>query len=111
MLQALRLRFDALVAAQAAALGCTATVDWMQDALPYYPPTVNDAEAYRFAADVATRWGGKQKVGADAWKVAGSANRAAAVAKRCSCIAVALMSWESSNSAGCKVCSVACPSV
>ncbi|GAB4817525.1 hypothetical protein N2152v2_004571 [Parachlorella kessleri] len=54
-MQALRQRFDALVAAQATALGCTATVDWMQDALPYYPPTVNDAEAYRFAADVATR--------------------------------------------------------
>jgi hypothetical protein len=45
------------VSSQAAALGCSAEVDWMQEALPYYPPTVNDPEAYKFAADVATRCG------------------------------------------------------
>lgn len=54
-MQVLRSRFEQLVSSQAAALGCSAEVDWMQEAMPYYPPTVNDAETYKFAADVATR--------------------------------------------------------
>ena len=28
----------------------------MQEALPYYPPTVNDPEAFKVAMDVAGRW-------------------------------------------------------
>lgn len=31
-------------------------VDWMEQRMPYYPPTVNDPEAYKFAIDVAGRW-------------------------------------------------------
>lgn len=58
-MQALRKRLEAVVASQAAALGCTASVDWMQETMPYYPPTVNDAEVYKFAADVATRCSGR----------------------------------------------------
>lgn len=54
-MQALRRRFEELVSSQGAALGCSAEVDWMQEALPYYPPTVNDPDAYKFAADVAAR--------------------------------------------------------
>ena len=38
---------------QAASFGCTASVDWMEDSHPYYPPTVNDADAARFALGVA----------------------------------------------------------
>ncbi len=30
-------------------------VDWMEERMPYYPPTVNDPEAYKFAIDVASR--------------------------------------------------------
>lgn len=26
--------------------------------MPYYPPTVNDGEAFKFAMDVASRWAG-----------------------------------------------------
>lgn len=33
-----------------------AQVDWMEQRMPYYPPTVNDPEAYKFAIDVAGRW-------------------------------------------------------
>lgn len=33
-------------------------VDWMEESMPYYPPTVNDAEAFKFAMDVAGRWAG-----------------------------------------------------
>lgn len=32
-----------------------AQVDWMQDQLPYYPPTVNNQETYKFAMGVASR--------------------------------------------------------
>ena len=31
-------------------------VDWMEDKMPYYPPTVNDPQAFKFAMDVAGRW-------------------------------------------------------
>lgn len=57
-----RLQFSAnstprreLAAAQAQAFGCTADVDWREEEQPYYPPTVNDAGAYAFAADVYKR--------------------------------------------------------
>ncbi len=30
-------------------------LDWMEDSMPYYPPTVNDPEAYKFAMEVAGR--------------------------------------------------------
>jgi IAA-amino acid hydrolase len=48
----LRARLEAVVAGQAAALGCTAEVDWMQEAHPYYPPLVNDPDAAAFLAGV-----------------------------------------------------------
>ncbi|KAI7846414.1 hypothetical protein COHA_000124 [Chlorella ohadii] len=51
----LRRRFEETVASTAAAHGCTAEVDWMEERMPYYPPTVNDPEAYKFAIDVASR--------------------------------------------------------
>lgn len=54
-MQRLRRRVDEIVAGVAAAHGCTAEVDWMQEVLPYYPPVVNDPEAYQFAMDVAAR--------------------------------------------------------
>ena len=54
-MQRLRRRFELLVASTAAAHGCTADIDWMEHVFPYYPPTVNDPHAYRFAMDVADR--------------------------------------------------------
>jgi len=48
-------RLIELAAAQAQAYGCTADVDWREEEQPYYPPTVNDAGAYAFAADVYKR--------------------------------------------------------
>ncbi|KAI3426500.1 hypothetical protein D9Q98_008865 [Chlorella vulgaris] len=54
-MQRLRRRLEELVAATAAAHGCTAEVDWMQEEMPYYPPTVNDPATFQFAMDVAGR--------------------------------------------------------
>ena len=34
-------------------------VSWLEESMPYYPPTVNDGEAYKFAMDVAGRWAGQ----------------------------------------------------
>lgn len=34
---------------QAAVFGCEAEVDWLQDSLPYYPPTVNNPDTTAFA--------------------------------------------------------------
>ncbi|KAL4436591.1 hypothetical protein ABPG75_003730 [Micractinium tetrahymenae] len=51
----LRRRVEEALAGVAAAHGCTVEVDWMQDKLPYYPPTQNDPHAYKFAMDVASR--------------------------------------------------------
>lgn len=39
----------------AAAHGCTADVDWLEEAHPYYPPTVNDPTLTAFAQDVGSR--------------------------------------------------------
>ncbi|KAL4444571.1 hypothetical protein ABPG77_002388 [Micractinium sp. CCAP 211/92] len=51
----LRRRVEETLAGAAAAHGCTVEVDWMEDRHPYYPPTRNDPEAYKFAMDVASR--------------------------------------------------------
>ena len=51
----LRKRFEEVAAATAAVHDCSAEVDWMQAALPLYPPVLNDAGAFAFAMDVATR--------------------------------------------------------
>ncbi|PSC67739.1 IAA-amino acid hydrolase ILR1-like 3 [Micractinium conductrix] len=49
----LRRRLEETVAGVAAAHGCTSEVSWLEESMPYYPPTVNDGEAYKFAMDVA----------------------------------------------------------
>lgn len=41
------------MAGQAASYGCSSSVDWMEEAHPYYPPTVNDPDAAAFAMGVA----------------------------------------------------------
>ena len=51
----LRDRFAKVVTNTAAAFGCTADVDWMQEKQPYYPPTVNDVGAVELLRDVAAR--------------------------------------------------------
>ena len=44
-----------MVELQAAAFGCKADIDWVEDTQPYYPPLVNDKHAYQFAVDVGQR--------------------------------------------------------
>ena len=39
----------------AAALQCTADINWLEKAEKYYPPTVNDKGAYQFAVEVGKR--------------------------------------------------------
>lgn len=60
---ALRARVEATITAQAASLGCTAQLNWMEEEHPYYPPTVNNAQAHDFAADVVKRLLGEGSVG------------------------------------------------
>ena len=38
------------------ALGCSAEVNFFEDVHPYYPPTVNNPEAYAFAMDVGEQY-------------------------------------------------------
>lgn len=52
-IQRLRLRVEALVAAQAQGLRCSAEVDWMEETHPYYPPLVNDDKTTEFLAETA----------------------------------------------------------
>jgi len=35
---------------------CSAEIDWLEDTEKYYPPTVNDKGAYRFAVEVGKRY-------------------------------------------------------
>ena len=44
-----------IITSTAAAHGCTAEVDWMEEAHPYYPPTVNDVALASFVKDVGAR--------------------------------------------------------
>jgi hypothetical protein len=37
-------------------LGLFLQVDWMEAAMPHYPPTVNDGNTFQFAMDVAERY-------------------------------------------------------
>lgn len=54
-IQKLKRRFVEVIEHQALALGCTGEVDWLEHEQPYYPPTVNDPEAFSFAADIGSR--------------------------------------------------------
>ena len=45
----LRQRILEVVTHQAAVFGCNATVDFRDDIMPAYPPTVNDVGSYEFA--------------------------------------------------------------
>jgi len=58
----LRSRFEEVVEHTARAHGCTATVDWMAETQPYYPPTVNDAALAGFVDGVARRMLGGARV-------------------------------------------------
>jgi metal-dependent amidase/aminoacylase/carboxypeptidase family protein len=51
----LRERFAQVVANTAAAFGCEADVDWMQDKQPYYPPLINDVDAVELLREVAAK--------------------------------------------------------
>jgi len=44
-----------IMTSTAAAYGCSAEVDWMEEAHPYYPPTVNDPALAAFVKDVGAR--------------------------------------------------------
>lgn len=44
-----------MVKHQAAALECAASIDWLDDHSPPYPPTLNDPEAFKFAMGVGTK--------------------------------------------------------
>lgn len=46
-----------IISNTASAHGCTAEIDWMDEAHPYYPPTVNDASLAAFVKNVGTRYG------------------------------------------------------
>lgn len=52
--QRLRERLEEVVTSQALSFGCTASVDWMEDVHPYYPPLVNDPDTAVLAAKVAS---------------------------------------------------------
>ncbi len=39
----------------ARSLQCSAEIDWLEDTEKYYPPTVNDKAAYKFAVEVGQR--------------------------------------------------------
>ena len=39
----------------AQAHGCSAEIDWMEEAHPYYPPTINSADLASFVKDVGAR--------------------------------------------------------
>ncbi|KAL4518375.1 hypothetical protein Ndes2526B_g01216 [Nannochloris sp. 'desiccata'] len=49
----LRHRLEKVVQGQAESFGCTATVDWMEETMPYYPPLVNDPSTADFLGKVA----------------------------------------------------------
>lgn len=66
-IQRLRRRVEEVAAGTAAAYGCMAEVDWLEQIMPYYPPTENDPAATSFVKDVATRWAeGRAGVGSHA---------------------------------------------
>lgn len=44
-----------IMTSTAAAYGCSAEVDWMEEAHPYYPPTVNDPALAAFVKNVGAR--------------------------------------------------------
>ena len=52
-LQGIKSRIVQLVEGQAASFGCSATVDFLEDKHPYYPPVINDPNMFKFAMDVA----------------------------------------------------------
>lgn len=39
----------------AKAHGCSAEIDWMEEAHPYYPPTINNPDLAAFVKDVGAR--------------------------------------------------------
>ena len=45
-----------IITSTADAHGCSAEIDWMKEAHPYYPPTVNDAALAAFVKDVGKRY-------------------------------------------------------
>lgn len=48
-------RMYEIITNTAAAHGCSAEVDWMEEAHPYYPPTINDPALAAFVKDVGAR--------------------------------------------------------
>ena len=52
-IQNLRKRLEQVVIAQAGSFGCNASIDWMEDVHPYYPPLINDAQSASFASQIA----------------------------------------------------------
>lgn len=52
-MEVIKSRIAQLVEAQAASFGCSATVDFLEDKHPYYPPVINDPNMFEFAMDVA----------------------------------------------------------
>merc|ERR1719240_1226298 len=60
----LRERFQEVVELEARVHGCTATVDWMEDVMPYYPPTVNDARMAALVQSVAQVHAGRARAAA-----------------------------------------------
>ena len=44
-----------IITKTAEAYGCSAEIDWMEEAHPYYPPTINNADLAAFVKDVGAR--------------------------------------------------------
>jgi IAA-amino acid hydrolase len=61
-MQLIRHRVQEVVDNQAKAMGCTGSVDWMEEKHPYYPPVVNDDRASDFVTSVASSIFGKDMV-------------------------------------------------
>eukprot|EP01024_Parvocaulis_polyphysoides_P074613 TRINITY_DN9625_c0_g1_i1.p1 TRINITY_DN9625_c0_g1~~TRINITY_DN9625_c0_g1_i1.p1 ORF type:complete len:393 (+),score=55.74 TRINITY_DN9625_c0_g1_i1:459-1637(+) len=51
----LQQRLDTMIKNIATSFGCEASIDWMQNSLPYYPPVINHPDAYSFAKQVSQR--------------------------------------------------------
>ena len=44
-----------IITSTAKAHGCSAEIDWMEEAHPYYPPTINNPDLAAFVKDVGAR--------------------------------------------------------
>lgn len=53
-LLALKRRIEDVIVLQASAMGCNASVSFLEESRPLYPPTINHAEAFQLARAVAT---------------------------------------------------------